>query len=134
MTDHPPGAELDLNAVRDRWRIQTTWLLEREQRAGVNHGWRARVSERLRRGHDKLGESWRDRSLAELLLEAREECEDTGGWGVLARATLLAAGLDELTTNEILGHLEDAVELAARADNHLSQAIALADSSGHFTR
>ena len=76
-------------------------------------------------GRESYGDTWSARHPAELVAEDREECHDIGGWSVLT-AMHPRVREDEQVGPRIDAHLAAAVEFAARADEELQRALALA--------
>lgn len=95
---------------RDR-DFERQWLEER----ACHPAFAARVLERLDRAASERGDSWRTRSLAELLEEIDEETLDIAGWGALALQLPPPADLPPERIDRVRELITRAADLAAAA-------------------
>lgn len=105
---------------------EADWLHTIEREAGVDVGWGARVRARLQWAQGKHGDRWTRMLVRGLFREIRAECEDLGGWPVLAAQMIVASKeLPDAEAMRLLGLLRQIAAYGAMADELVDQAISI---------
>ncbi len=109
-----------------RDRLAERILLDRSQRLArlATATWPSTVERRLEEGQEQHGDSWAERSTAELLDEISAEAIDLAAWACLAAQSLITPELDLDTVGTVGEMLTRAAASAAEAHSYIVTAKA----------